>query len=183
MRFEIDRSALENLDDEVIVQDLAIPIGDQTRLPTGPRWTAYSTNPHLTAAQINIVLIGEVLVEVLNGGLFQLIMNPSGAAIPDFPSAFQALGRSEEANILSRVVAMFPDEETLRDHERRLAFTSTKIVPGGWGGLTKSEKTEARKELTALEERLSELIQSAEFFAAVADYVRGNSASFAIVDR
>jgi len=182
MRFKIERELLDALDDEFLVQYLGIPIGDETRAPEGDTWDAYSTNPHLSRAQVSIALISEALVEVLNGGFFQLIMNPSGGFIPDLPTAFREVGRPEEAKILDGVVAIFPDEKIIRDHDKRVAFASTAVVPGGWEGASAATKTELMKKLKTWEVPFADLIQSPEFFDAVAAFIRNQPESFEITD-
>jgi hypothetical protein len=179
-RLKIRRSLLDGLDDEIIVQNMGVPIGKKMRLPKTEVWDAYSANPHLPRALIAIVLIAEVITEVLNGGLFQLIMNPSGTYLPDFPDAFREVGRKAEAKILDRVNAMFPGDVNLRDHDKRVAFASSKIVPGGWEGLATARKTKLYKELESLEVTLADLIQSTPFFRAVASYVLSQPDSFEV---
>src|SRR5262249_9385474 len=148
-RFPIERAAIDNFDDEVLVQELCIPIDEEMRAPLN--LDVYATNDRLARAQVSIALIGRAVIETLNGGLVQLIMNSWGSLIPDLPTAFRDLGREEEAKILDRVRAMFPSDEALRDGDKRIAFASDKIVPGGWDGLMSEVKTALYQELEALE--------------------------------
>lgn len=183
MRFKIAKALLDKLDDEILVQDLATPIGGKARPPTGKKWTVYSANPHLTRAQISVALIADIIVEVLNGGVFQLVMNPTGGFLPDMPSALRDLGRKREAKIIEDVLSLFPDEATVRDYDARLEFISTRIVPGGWDGLLAAKKRPAYKKLVRGEEELVELLQSRGFFKAVADFVQSNPDSFVVTKR
>lgn len=185
MKFKIDKAALDKLDDEILIHELALPIGDKCKTPTKKRWTVFTANPHMTAAQMNVAVIGDTISEVLNGGLFQLIMNPTGALIPDIPTAFRAIGRVQETEIFEAVVAMFPNAGTIRDYDKRVAFASSKIVPGGWEGLSLAKKkmTPNHTALDAFDKRLGKLLQSRAFFSAVATYVRRERDSFAIVER
>lgn len=180
-RFQIERAALDDLDDEVIVQDLAIPIGDEMRFPVGKVWDIFSANSDLSRAQISIAVIGYAIVDVANGGLFQLVMNSSGGLIPDLPAAYREIGREAEAAIFDKVLKLFPGAEVLRDDDARVAFAGSKIVPGGWDGLSAGRKTKLYDDLVALEEPLADHMQSEGFFRAIAAFVEAHPESFEIV--
>ena len=181
MKLKIDRAVLEELDDEVIVQDIALELGENFHTPEGAA-DSFASNPHLTRPQVNIVLIGLSLIEVLNGGVFQLIMNPTGSLIPDLPVAFRTVGRAEEAAIFDAVLGLFPDRATLRDPEARETFVATKLIPGGWDGLVAAKDTAVYRQLSDWDDRLGDLMQSEAFFAAIASYLEAESESFEIVD-
>jgi len=181
MRFKIKKSLVDKLDDEILVHKLGNPIGELTRAPEGRRWTVYSANPHLPPAMVSIAIISDVFVDFLNGGMFQLIMNPWGALLPDLPKAFRDVGREREAKIIEEVLKLFPSEAIVRDQDKRVAFASTKIVPGGWEGLSKAKSSAMYKKLEKWEIELADLIQSRAFFAAIAAFIRRERDAFEIV--
>lgn len=182
MRFKVDKELVDDLDDEILVQYIGVPIGDLARAPKSKTWTAYSANPHLHRALVSIAVISDAVLEVLNGGVFQLIGNPTGGLLPDLPAAYRHLGREREAKIIEEIIALFPDEATIRDYEKRNAFASTKIIPGGMEGLSKAKGSAMYKKLEAWENELADFMQSEEFFAAVADFIRKESDAFEIVE-
>jgi hypothetical protein len=181
MRFRIERRHLDALDQSVLYELLAEPIGHHFRLPRSGQ-SSYSANSKLLRPQVNVFIIGDAIAEVLNGGLLQLILNSSGAYLADLPGAFLDVGRPTEAKILNKVCAMFPDAVDTRNRTKRAKYTTTKIVPGGFDGIASGAETSASRTLDALDDRLAKLVQSRTFFKAVAGHVCRNARSFDLTD-
>jgi Domain of unknown function (DUF4375) len=181
MRFKIDRKDVVAMDTSVLVEVLASEIRENFRLPSRSKLNAYSANRRLSRAQVNIYIVGEAVAEVLNGGLFQLIMNSAGTFLPDLPGAFRDLKRVREGKIIEEVCEMFPDMAVLRVRSSRMKFASKAIVPGGWEGVVSGRETVLSRRLDRLEDKFTALVQSPSFFRAVARYVKNEADSFEVV--
>ena len=181
MRFKIERRHLDAMDQGVLYDLLAEPIGRHFHFPKSGQ-TSYSANRNLSRPQVNVFIIGDAAAEVLNGGLLQLILNSSGAYLADLPGAFSEIARSTESKIMDKVCAMFPPAVDTRSRAKRAKYATTKIVPGGFDALSRGVQTGLERQLDKLEDRLTVLMQSRAFYKSIAAYVCSKSRSFDVMN-
>ncbi len=118
---------------------------------------AWTANPHLTETQTTLGLCGLAHLEVLNGGVEQLVYNGDRLAF-DVPAALRKLGRDHEANLADQTV--------------KAAWTACEAS----GDLTYVDSPEFERQ----EAELVDFLQSRVFYDLVAEAMKSDPVGYLI---